>query len=276
MTSKLDALRLHLSRLPNALVCFSGGVDSTLVLAVAHEQLGARALGLTALSPSVSESEREDSARIATALGAQHQFVQTQEMQRPAYVQNNPDRCYHCKSELYQVAQHVATLRGFTVILNGTNTDDLGDYRPGLQAAKEASIQSPLVELGFTKADVRDAAHSLGLDTWDKPAAACLASRLPYGTHVTAERLHQVAQLEAFLRSSGVRHARVRYHAELARIEVAPEDFARLIDPPFAQALYRAGRDAGFTYVTLDLAGYRQGSHNETLPKRSLPLVPNA
>ncbi len=274
MSSKLDALRHHLARLDDALVCFSGGIDSTLVLAVAHEQLGARALGLTAVSPSVSDAERNDAERIARAIGARHTLVQTQEMQRPAYVQNNPDRCYHCKTELYQVARTVAAQHGFTAILNGTNTDDLGDYRPGLQAADEASIRSPLVELGFTKADVRDAARTLGLDTWDKPAAACLASRLPYGTSVTEERLHQVASLEAFLRSSGIRHVRVRYHGELARIEVAPPDFPRLVDPTFTPTLTQAGRDAGFTYVTLDLAGYRQGSHNETLPKRTLPLIP--
>jgi uncharacterized protein len=257
-------------------VCFSGGIDSTLVLAIAHEQLGVRALGLTALSPSVSEAERADAIRIAKSIGAQHQLAETQEMQRPAYVQNNSDRCYHCKTELYQVAHEVAARSGFTVILNGTNTDDLGDYRPGLQAATEASIQSPLVDLGFTKADVRAAAQTLGLDTWDKPAAACLASRLPYGTSVTAERLQQIAALEAFLRSAGIRHVRVRYHAELARIEVAPPDFARLVAPTFAAALHQAGRAAGFTYVTLDLAGYRRGSHNELLPKRPLPLLPNS
>lgn len=274
MPSKLDTLRLHLRQLPDALVCFSGGIDSTLVLAVAHEQLGPRAIGLTALSPSVSEAERADAVRIAQRLGVRHELVQTHELQRPAYVRNHADRCYHCKTELYHVARDFAARRGFTVILNGTNTDDLGDYRPGLQAAKEAFIQSPLVDLGFTKADVRDAAQALGLDTWDKPAAACLASRLPYGTNVTVERLQQVAALEAFLRTSGIRHVRVRYHTDLARIEVAPQDFPRLIDPTFAQALHQAGRNAGFTFVTLDIAGYRQGSHNETLPQRSLPILP--
>lgn len=275
MSQKLDALRLHVSRLPDALVCFSGGIDSTLVLAVAHEQLGTRALALTALSPSVSEAEHSDAVRIARTIGAQHELVQTQELQRPAYVRNNPDRCYHCKTELYHVARDVASRRGFTVILNGTNSDDLGDYRPGLKAAKEALVQSPLADLSFTKADVREAARTLGLDTWDKPAAACLASRLPYGTSVTVERLQQVANLEAFLRDSGIRHVRVRYHADLARIEVAPQDFPRLVDSAFAQALHQAGRAAGFTYVTLDLAGYRQGSHNEILPKRALPLLPS-
>lgn len=278
MSPKLEALRHHLRRLPDALVCFSGGIDSTLVLAVAHEQLGARALGITALSPSVANSERKDAIRIAQAIGARHHLVETRELQRPAYVENNPDRCYHCKTELYQVAKRVAQREGFTVILNGTNADDLGDYRPGLQAAREAYVESPLVTLGFTKADVRDAARALGLDTWDKPAAACLASRLPYGTRVTPERLEQVDSLEAFLKASGFPHVRVRYHEQLARIEVAPKDFPRLIDPVFSDALHQAGRAAGFTYVTLDLAGYRQGSHNEVLPlvKRALPLLPNS
>lgn len=276
MPTQLDALRQHLRRLPDALVCFSGGIDSTLVVAVAHEQLGDKALALTAISPSVSPSERQDAARIAQQIGVRHQLVETQEMQREGYVRNHADRCYHCKSELYDVARRVADELHFTHLLNGTNVDDLGDYRPGLIAAKEAAVQSPLAELGFTKADVRQAARELGLDTWDKPAAACLSSRIPYGTSVTVQRLQQVAQLEAFLKNAGVRHVRVRHHETLARIEVAPEDFAKLTDPTFAQALHRAGRDVGFLYVTLDLGGYRQGSHNEALPaaKRSLPIAP--
>lgn len=272
---KLEALRQHIRRLPNALVCFSGGIDSTLVLAVAQEQLGANTLAMTALSPSVSEGEREEALRIALALGARHEFVDTREMLREGYVNNGPDRCYHCKTELYQVAREVALRMGWSTILNGTNVDDLGDYRPGLQAAREAAIQSPLVDLGFTKADVRQAARELSLDTWDKPAAACLSSRIPYGTPVTVERLQQIAQLEAFLRSAGLRQVRVRHHGNLARIEVPQADLSRLLEPALTQTLIAAGKQAGFAYVTLDLAGYRQGSHNETLtlPKRSLPVL---
>lgn len=276
MSPKLHALREWTRPLPDALVCFSGGIDSTLVLAVAREQLGSRAVALTALSPSVSESEREDAVRLARLIGAEHHLVETQEMLREEYVRNGPDRCYHCKTELYQVAQRAARDAGLTVILNGTNQDDLSDYRPGLKAAREAAIRSPLAELGFTKSDVREAAKALGLETWDKPAAACLASRIPYGTSVTVENLQQVAALEGFIRSAGIRQVRVRHHGNLARIEVAPTDLPKLVEPTFAQAVHRAGRDAGFTYVTIDVAGYRQGSHNETLaqPKRQLPLVP--
>jgi uncharacterized protein len=276
VSSKIDLLRQYLAGLPNALVCFSGGIDSTLVLTVAQEQLGARTLAFTAISPSVAPTEREEALRIAENIGARHHLEETREMQREAYVRNAPDRCYHCKTELYQSAHRVAKETGITVILNGTNLDDLGDYRPGLEAAKEHAVRSPLAELGFTKAEVREAAKTLGLDTWDKPAAACLSSRIPYGTSVTVERLQQIAQLEAFLKDAGIRHVRVRHHDNLARVEVAPSDFTKLVEPAFAQALHRAGRAAGFIYVTLDLAGYRQGSHNETLStaKRSLPLVP--
>jgi pyridinium-3,5-biscarboxylic acid mononucleotide sulfurtransferase len=269
---KLDLLRSHVQRLPDAVVCFSGGIDSTLVLAVAHEQLGSRALGVTAISPSVAANERSDAQRIAATIGVAHEFVATHEMDRAEYVQNGTDRCYHCKTELYAVVRRFAAQRGFATVLNGTNRDDLGDYRPGLHAATEARIQSPLVELEFTKQDVRTAALALGLDTWDKPASACLASRLPYGTSVTLERLQQVAGLEAFLRASGFRQVRVRYHDTLARIEVPVEVLPRLVEPAFSTQLLKAGRAAGFTYVTVDIAGYRQGSHNEMLQRR-LPLV---
>lgn len=271
-SSKLESLRAYVKQLPDAVVCFSGGIDSTLVLAVAHEQLGERALGVTALSPSVAESEQEDARRIASAIGAAHVCVDTHELNKPDYVKNGADRCYHCKTELYGVVHAFAVQRGFTTLLNGTNADDLGDYRPGLRAATEAQVHSPLATLQFTKNDVRAAALELGLDTWDKPASACLASRLPYGTHVTPERLQRVAQLEAFLRTSGFRHVRVRYHDALARIEVAPEHLPKLVEPSFAPKLHAAGRAAGFTYVTVDVAGYRQGSHNEALP-RHLPLA---
>lgn len=276
MPPKLNALREWTRRLPDALVCFSGGIDSTLVLAVAQEQLGPRALALTALSPSVSASERADAVRLAQLIGAAHQLVETREMLREEYVRNGPDRCYHCKTELYEVAQRAARDAGFTVILNGTNQDDLGDYRPGLKAAHEAAVRSPLAELGFTKSDVREAAKTLGLETWDKPAAACLSSRIPYGTSVTVERLEQVAALEDFIKAAGIRQVRVRHHDNLARIEVAVTDLPKLVEPNLAAAVHRAGRDAGFTYVTIDVAGYRQGSHNEALPlpKRQLPLLP--
>ncbi len=269
---KLELLRSYVRNLPDALVCFSGGIDSTLVLAVAHEQLGSRALGVTAISPSVSASEREDAQRIAATLGVAHECVDTHEMLKPDYVKNESDRCYHCKTELYAVVRQLAAARGHTTILNGTNRDDLGDYRPGLRAAVEAEIQSPLATLDFSKADVRDVALELGARHVGQTPSACLASRLPYGTSVTPERLHQVAELEAFLRGAGFRHVRVRYHGVLARIEVPLEQLERLVEPSFSSRLLEAGRKLGFTYVTVDIAGYRQGSHNETLPRR-LPIV---
>ncbi|MBM4358996.1 MAG: ATP-dependent sacrificial sulfur transferase LarE, partial [Deltaproteobacteria bacterium] len=195
VAEKLCRLRARLRELDSVLVCFSGGVDSAFVLAVAHEVLGARAIGMTAVSPSLPELERDEAIAIARTIGADHRLVESSEIEDPAYVANNPDRCFHCKSELYRLA-HVKQ-RDWEVgfILNGTNVDDLGDYRPGLEAAKNAGVLSPLVELGFTKADVREAALATGLGVWDKPASACLSSRIPYGTSVTRERLAQVGSL---------------------------------------------------------------------------------
>jgi len=190
---QLDSLRGILRELGSVLVCYSGGIDSAFVLAVAHAELGDRAIGMTAVSPSLSEGEKEDAARIAQKLGASHRFVDSHELERPGYVQNGPDRCFHCKSELYDIAEAKRREWQLSAVVNGTNRDDLGDYRPGLEAAKNAGARSPLVEVGMTKSDVRAAAQAIGMDVWDKPAAACLSSRIPYGTSVTTERLAQSA-----------------------------------------------------------------------------------
>jgi pyridinium-3,5-biscarboxylic acid mononucleotide sulfurtransferase len=270
---KLERLRALLRDAGSVLVCYSGGIDSAFVLAVAHAELGPRAVGMTAVSPSLAESEREDSARIARTLGARHEFVDSHEIERAGYVKNDPDRCFHCKSELYDLAELKRREWDLAVVVNGTNVDDLGDYRPGLEAAKNAAVRSPLVELGFTKSDVRAGARLIGMEVWDKPASACLSSRIPYGTSVTRERLAQIGGFEADLRGLGFRQLRVRWHDKIARIEVDLAELPRLLEPGVRDEVVRAGKRHGFTYVALDLAGYRTGSHNEVLVGRALRVV---
>jgi uncharacterized protein len=266
--AKLDSLRVWLRSKGSVLVCYSGGIDSAFLLAVATQELKSQAVGLTALSPSLATTERQDAEAFARQIGAVHHLAETHEIDRPGYAQNDADRCFHCKTELYEVAERKRREWGLSVILNGTNTDDLGDYRPGLVAATRAKVKSPLVELGFNKADVRAAARHLGLDLWDKPAAACLSSRIPYGTSVTPERLSQVEQLETALKTLGFRQLRVRWHDKIARIELGVDELPRALEPELRESIVQAGKRCGFCYITLDLAGYRQGSHNEVLPER--------
>jgi pyridinium-3,5-biscarboxylic acid mononucleotide sulfurtransferase len=270
---RLDALRTLVRDMGSALVCYSGGIDSALVLAVAHEQLGEKALGVTAVSPSLAPSEREGAERIARHIGARHELVDSHEIERPAYVANGPDRCFHCKSELYDIARRKLDQLGFAVVLNGTNRDDLGDYRPGLEAAREAGVRSPLVELGFDKSAVRAVARLLELPIWDKPASACLSSRIPYGTAVTRERLSQIAAFEHDLHELGFAQARVRWHGKIARLELTLAELPRALEPVVRTRLIAAGKQHGFNYVTLDLEGYRVGSHNEVLPGHGLRVV---
>jgi uncharacterized protein len=263
MPNRIDELRALLRSYESTVVCFSGGVDSALVLAVAHEQLGPRCIGLTTTSDSLLSDERLAAEEFAARIGARHVLVRSNELADPRYAENSVNRCYFCKSELYSIARRVADEHGAQTISNGTNMDDLGDYRPGLEAAREANVRSPFVELGMSKRDVRDTALALGLDLWDKPAAACLSSRIPYGTSVTHERLTMIANAESALRKLGFRQLRVRYHENLARIEVGAAE----LDRAFAEraAISRVVREAGFKYVTLDLDGYRVGSHNEVV-----------
>ncbi len=286
----LDRLVEILREMRSVLVCYSGGVDSAFVLAVAHRVLGEQCIGMTAVSPSLADFEREDAVALAKEIGARHELVESNEIEDEDYAKNHVDRCFHCKSELYRVSDAKQREWGLAFSVNGTNLDDLGDYRPGLEAAKKAGARSPLVEAGFTKADVRRIAQLLGLPVWDKPAAACLSSRLPYGTRVTRERLAQIGALEAAIHALGVRQARVRWHAvggggggsagqgtkesAMARVEIAKDEMLRAFEA--RDTIVDAGKRLGFAYVTLDLAGYRTGSHNELLQptsRRSLPVV---
>jgi uncharacterized protein len=275
----LDRLRAVIGEMGSVLVCYSGGIDSALVLAVSHQVLGAAAVGMTAVSPSLAPFEKEAAAAIAKQIGARHELVPSNELQRPGYVANAPDRCFHCKRELYEIAELKKRDWNLAQVLNGTNLDDLGDHRPGLDAATNAGVRSVLVECGFRKEDVRSAARLLGLAIWDKPASACLSSRIPYGTEVTRERLAQIGGLEAELRNLGLRQVRVRWHGlgaaadsrALARVEVARDELTRAFDA--RDAIVQAARAFGFAYVTLDLQGYRTGSHNEVISGRNLRVI---
>ncbi|MBK6690773.1 MAG: ATP-dependent sacrificial sulfur transferase LarE [Myxococcales bacterium] len=281
----LHRLRGLLEEMGSVLVCYSGGVDSAFVLAVAHEVLGPRAVGMTAISPSLASFEKEAAVALATRIGARHELVESSEIDDPGYQANGVDRCFYCKSELYRISEKKRAEWGLAFVLNGTNLDDLGDHRPGLDAASRAAVRSPLVELKFTKADVRKYAAEIGLSVWDKPASACLSSRIPFGTTVTRDRLAQIGGLEAELHALGLRQVRVRWHAlsatsgtagatkegAIARIEVAKDELLSAFEK--RDAISAAGRRFGFTYVTLDLEGYRTGSHNEVLVGKSLRIV---
>lgn len=259
----LDALRRRLGDLDRVVVAFSGGVDSALLTWVAHETLGAgRVLAATAVSPSLAPSELDSARRWALGRGVRWAAVETDEARRPEYVANGRDRCFHCKSALMDALGPLAVAESATVVL-GVNLDDLGEHRPGQRAAAEAGAVFPLVDAGFTKAHVRDTARRLGLEVWDKPAAACLASRLPYGTPVTVTTLRRVADAEDGLRSLGFAQVRVRHYGDLARIEIDPADLAAAVEA--RQGIVATVKGAGYRYVTLDLEGFRSGNLNDAL-----------
>ena len=262
--TKVTRLRESVKEMERVVVCFSGGVDSTFLLAEAVEVLGDNALALTAVSPSLATEEGEDARQLAEDLGAKHLLVETHEVDDPRYTANPINRCYFCKTEVYGKAVEQAQRLGFGHVLDGFNVDDRDDLRPGRKAAQELGVRSPLDELGFTKADIREAARRINLPVWNKPALACLSSRFPYGTEITPTRLTQVARCERVLRRLGFRICRVRYHGSVARIEVAPEEILRLQEAEVRGEITREFREAGFAYVTVDLEGYRTGSLNET------------
>ncbi len=259
LAEKLGRLRRIVSDMGSVLVAFSGGIDSTLVLKVAHDELGPNAVGITAVSATYPALELETAVRSAREIGARHEVVSTDQLTIPAFVENDASRCFHCKTDLYRLMEDLRASRPMRWILDGTNMDDLGDDRPGIKAAREWQVRSPLVEADFTKAEVRAAAQSLGLSAWDKPAAACLSSRIPRGVPITVEKLRRVEQAEAVLLSVGFRQVRVRDHGDIARIEVGPEEFARLNEPGVRTAVGIRLREAGFRFVCLDLEGYRTG-----------------
>jgi len=265
IAEKLAALKNRLQELGSVLVCYSGGVDSALLLAISHRVLGTKAVAFTAISPSLAAVEQDAAVSLARELGVEHHLVQSQEMQDEAYCANDDHRCFYCKKELFGIARQLQQQHQLKWIVDGANVDDQNDYRPGSKAAQLAGVLSPLTEAGFRKADIREAAKNLGLPVWSKPAAACLASRIPYGTRITAELLEQIATFEAALKDFGFRQLRVRHHDDIARIELDPEELARAAEPQWRSRIVSAGRQAGYRHVTLDLTGYRQGSQNEAL-----------
>jgi uncharacterized protein len=264
---KLEAMRASLKARGSALVAFSGGVDSAFVLKIAVEQLGARALALTAISPSVSPDEAAEAEQLAKQLGARFVRVDSHELEDPRYAANPTNRCYFCKTELYTLCEAERVKRGLEVVLDGFNADDKRDHRPGHQAARERAVASPLAEAGLTKDEIRAWSKRLGLSTWDKPQMACLASRLPYGTKVTVERLNQVGRAEKALRGLGLKTFRVRHHDAVARLEVSAEELPRLHEPAFAKSVDQALKACGYTFVAVDLEPFRSGRLNDVLRK---------
>jgi uncharacterized protein len=259
LVEQYERLCSEVRSLRRVVIGFSAGVDSTFLLAVAVHCLGGQALAVTGVSPSLAEEEREEAERLARALGARHRMIETGEMQVPGYVANAPDRCYFCKSDLFERLTALARDEGYDWVLDGSNLDDTGDHRPGREAARRLGVRSPLLEVGLTKRDIRDLSRALGLPTAEKPAMACLASRIPHGTPVTVERLSQVERAEAALRALGFPDVRVRHHETVARIELPPADRARLLSGELIGEVIRRVKAAGYQFVVLDLEGYRPG-----------------
>jgi uncharacterized protein len=265
---KETSLLARLTDAGSLIVALSGGADSAYLAWAAQRALGERALSVTALSPSFSAHDRAAVDEFVRDFRIHHEFVETHEMENPAYRANAADRCFYCKDELFSILDAMAQQRGFTATAYGVNADDTLDFRPGHRAAKEHRVLAPLLDAGLRKTEIRHLSQRSGLPTWDRPASACLASRVPYGTEVTPERLTLIERGEAALRELGFRQFRVRLHDTLARVEIAPEEMDRALSKETSAAISKALKRAGFTYVALDLEGYRQGSLNETLPQQ--------
>lgn len=265
LQAKEEKLFSILSALGNVMVAYSGGTDSAYLAWAAHKVLGDRAVAITADSASIPDAHKRDAESFALRFAIRHEYIPTFEFDNPKYVANNPDRCFHCKDELFNRLEEVGQERGIATIVYGVNKDDLGDYRPGQNAAKIHQVKAPLVEAGLTKAEIRELSRLSGLPTWNRPASACLSSRVPYGTPVTKETIKRVETGEEVMASLGFSQFRVRFHGELVRIEIAREELPRALDLQMAGELVERFKPLGFHYVTLDLEGYRQGAMNEVL-----------
>jgi pyridinium-3,5-biscarboxylic acid mononucleotide sulfurtransferase len=265
LNQKLEQLHTLFAEMGKALIAYSGGIDSTLVAKIAYDVLGDRAIAVTAESPSLLPEDLEDARIQAAEIGIAHQVVQTHEIDNPNYAANPVNRCYFCKSELHDTLKPLAQQWGYPYVVDGVNADDLSDYRPGIQAAKERGARSPLAEVGVTKAEVRQLAKQLGLPWWDKPAQPCLSSRFPYGEEITIAKLQRVGRAERYLRHLGLKNLRVRSEGDTARIELLPEQIQEFVLSTDLPALVTAFQSYGFIYVTLDLEGYRSGKLNQVL-----------
>ena len=265
LTKKLHQLKTIFAEMDKALIAYSGGIDSTLVAKIAYDVLGDRALAVTAVSPSLLPEELEDAKIQAATIGITHELVKTHEMDNPNYTANPINRCYFCKSELHDTLKPLALQRGYPYVIDGVNFDDLGDYRPGIQAAKERGARSPLAEVGITKMEVRQLSQTLGLPWWDKPAQPCLSSRFPYGEEITVAKLQRVGRAEIYLRHLGYSNLRVRSQGDTARIELPPQTIKDFVATTDLSQLVNKFQELGFIYVTLDLEGFRSGKLNQEI-----------
>ena len=273
LQEKYQQLQTIFKEMDRTLIAYSGGVDSALIAKVAQDVLGDRVLAITAISPSLLPEELAEAEEQAQAMGILHEIVETQEMENPNYTSNPINRCYFCKSELHDTLKPLAIDRGYPYVVDGVNADDLRDYRPGIQAAKERGVRSPLAEVGFSKLEVRELSKQLGLSWWDKPAQPCLSSRFPYGEEITLEKLQRVGRAEIYLRKLGYRNLRVRSEGETARIELPSEKIQEFIMNTDLSQIVKAFHGYGFSYVTLDLEGYRSGKLNQVLGSLAIPVV---